>query len=403
MKKHAALEQVQRLALHCQGLTQHAPFGTGKNGVLKAVEHLGYVQIDTLSIVERAHHHSLWTRIPDYQPHNLDALIEEREIFEYWFHAASYLPMQDFRYALPQMLRIKQNEAHYYNPDPKIMRYVLDTIRMEGPKKVKDFENKKEVTKGWWNWKPMKVALERLFLQGDLMISGRKGMQKIYDISERVLPAHIDVTMPTPTEEAQYLVRTHLRAYGVTSVKQIMHLRTGNLLKENVLDVLRNLVTEGEIQQLDMHGTSMFVQHQLLETDFNEPVDTIHILSPFDNSIIHRDRIKQLFNFDFRLECYLPKEKRQFGYFCLPLLFGNTFIGRIDCKAHRNSKKFEIIHLHIEKEDIAIEVWIKPFVKLIQRFSIFNGCDSVVLTKVSPSKFENIIKAELFNSDFYNA
>lgn len=403
MKKHAALEHAQRLALHCQGLTQHAPFGTGKNGVLKAVEHLGYVQIDTLSIVERAHHHSLWTRIPDYQPHYLDALIEERKIFEYWFHAASYLPMQDFRYALPQMLRIKHNEAHYYNPDPKIMRYVLDTIRMDGPKKVKDFENKREITKGWWNWKPMKVALERLFLQGDLMISGRKGMQKIYDISERVLPAHIDVTMPTPNEEAQYLVRTHLRAYGVTSVKQIIHLRTGNLLKENVLDVLRAMVAEGEIQQLDMHGTSMFVQHQLLETDFNEPLDNIHILSPFDNSIIHRDRIKQLFNFDFRLECYLPKEKRQFGYFCLPLLFGNTFIGRIDCKAHRNSKKFEIIHLHIEQENLAVDVWIKPFVKLIQRFSVFNGCDSVVLTKVSPSKFENIIKAELFNSDFYNA
>lgn len=118
-------------------MAQTPIFGTGKNAVLNALEHLGYVQIDTLSVVERAHHHTLWSRIDDYKTNYLDDLLKERKIFEYWFHAASYLPMKDYRYALPQMLSFKNNQSQYYNADPKVMQYVIDTIRTEGPKKLK--------------------------------------------------------------------------------------------------------------------------------------------------------------------------------------------------------------------------------------------------------------------------
>ena len=129
------LQQLQRITLESQGILQKSPFGKGKKAVLNALEHLGYLQIDTLSVVKRAHHHTLWTRIPDYIPEHLDELVKERKVFEYWFHAASYLPMKDFRFVLPQMLEVKQSETHYYNADPKVMQYVLETIRAEGPKK----------------------------------------------------------------------------------------------------------------------------------------------------------------------------------------------------------------------------------------------------------------------------
>ena len=171
MAEELNLPQLRFLTLESQGLTKPYPFGKGKDAVLKALEHLGYLQIDTLSIVERAHHHTLWTRIPDYTTEYLDELVDERKLFEYWFHAASYLPMKDFRFALPQMLEVKQSKTHYYNADPKVMKYVLDTIRGEGPKKARDFENETKKAGSWWSWKPTKVALERLFLQGDLMIS----------------------------------------------------------------------------------------------------------------------------------------------------------------------------------------------------------------------------------------
>ncbi|PTT38934.1 winged helix-turn-helix domain-containing protein [Chryseobacterium sp. HMWF028] len=396
MEKKLAPEHLKLATLESQGLIQNTPFGTGKAAVLNALEHLGYIQIDTLSMVERAHHHTLWTRIPDFQADYLEDLMEERKVFEYWFHAASYLPMQDFRYVLPQMMTIKRGESRYYNADNKVMEYVIDTIRNEGPKRARDFENKSHKAGSWWNWKPAKLALERLFMQGDLMISGRSGMQKTYDLAERVLPSSIDTTEPTPLELAEYLVKTNLRAYGFTTLKQITHLRKGNDLKKNVNEVLQTMLEDGLISQVKIAGlSSAFVQNDIFEKTFDLKDSDIRLLSPFDNSIIHRDRIKQIFDFDFRLECYTPKEKRQYGYFCLPILFGDQFIGRVDCKAHRKEKKFELIHLHIENSAIDMELWIKPFIETVKRFAVFNGCESLVLTKVSPSKLSTVIKKEL--------
>lgn len=392
MKKKPSLSTLQLTTLESQGLTKTAPFGTGKDAVLKALEHLGYIQIDTLSVVERAHHHTLWTRIPDFQTDYLEELVEERKVFEYWFHAASYLPMQDFRYVLPQMIHIKQSKSHYYNADKKVMDYVVDTIRAEGPKMARDFESKKDKTGSWWNWKPAKLALERLFMQGDLMISGRRGMQKTYDLAERVLPSSINITEPTPLELAEYLVKTTLRAYGFTTLKQITHLRKGEILKKNVILVLQSLLEKGEIQKISIEGApSVFIQGNLLDRSDEIVSSEVRLLSPFDNSIIHRDRIKQIFDFDFRLECYVPKEKRQYGYFCLPILFGNTFIGRVDCKAHRKDKKFELIHLHIENTDIIPELWLPSFADAVKQFAFFNGCGSLQLTQVSPSGLKKLI------------
>ncbi|HFK5597309.1 DNA glycosylase AlkZ-like family protein [Elizabethkingia anophelis] len=139
----------------------------------------------------------------------------------------------------------------------------------------------------------------------------------------------------------------------------------------------------------------MYIQKDLIEKGAEFPNSEIKLLSPFDNSLIHRDRFKQLFNFDFRLECYLPKEKRQYGYFCLPILYGNIFIGRVDCKAHRSIKKLELVNMHIENTNIDIESWIGVFVEAIERFANFNGCNSITLTKVSPSKYTKLLKQAL--------
>lgn len=401
MEKKLTPEHLKRLTLDSQGLTQNTPFGTGKTAVLNALEHLGYIQIDTLSIVERAHHHTLWTRILDFKADNLEELVEDRKVFEYWFHAASYLPMQDFRYVLPQMLMIKRGESRYYNADPKVMKYVVDTIRNEGPKRARDFENESHKAGSWWNWKPAKLALERLFMQGDLMISGRSGMQKTYDLAERVLPSSTNISEPTPLEFAEYLVKTNLRAYGFTTLKQITHLRKGNALKTNVNKVLQMMLEEDTISKVTSEGgSSVFVQNEILEKTFDQASSSVWLLSPFDNSIIHRDRIKQIFDFDFRLECYTPKEKRQYGYFCLPILFGDQFIGRVDCKAQRKEKKLELIHLHIENSTINLDLWLKPFIETLKRFAIFNGCESLALTQVSPSKLTTVIKKKLSKEMF---
>ncbi|MFT5916437.1 MAG: hypothetical protein ACJAWV_002984 [Flammeovirgaceae bacterium] len=390
-------KQLQRVTLQSQGLTKTNPFGEGKKAVLSALEHLGYVQIDTLSVVERAHHHTFWTRVPDYRAEYLEQLVAERKVFEYWFHAASYLPMKDFRFALPQKLRFKRGEIqHYRNVDSKVLDYVNDVIRIEGPQKARDFKSPNKKPGSWWNWKPAKIALEKLFMQGDLMISGRNGMEKIYDLPERVLPSSVNTTEPSPLEFAEYLVNTYLRAYGVTTIKQITHLRTGKALRTDVEQVLQTMLETEAVTQVNIDGMhTLFANTTLLENPIKKPPSSVRILSPFDNSIIHRDRVNQLFDFDFRLECYTPREKREYGYFCLPILFGEEFIGRVDCKAHRKNGKFEIIQLHIEERHKNIELWLEPLVKTMQQFVVFNDCQSIELSKTNSSELTRILKQAL--------
>jgi uncharacterized protein YcaQ len=176
--------QCRRLALSKQGLVSQQKFGDGLSGTLRAIEHLGYVQIDTLSVVERAHHHVLWNRVPGYDPTHLNQLISAHHIFEYWYHAASYLPMCDYRYALPRMSSIRNGEHRYYtNVDKHLMKEILARVRAEGALRLRDLDRGNEGKGNWWNMGPGKRALEKLFMQGDLMVCERNGMEKIYDLA----------------------------------------------------------------------------------------------------------------------------------------------------------------------------------------------------------------------------
>ena len=200
-------QKLRLIALQHQGLTKVRPFGRGPEATQRVLEHLGYIQIDTLAVVERAHHHTLWTRIPDYQPDYLRQLVQERSAFEYWFHAASYLPMSDYRFVLLQMSAVRRGKAAFCpKAEPKYMRHVLERIRSEGPLKARDFESAKKGSGKWWNWKPAKQALERLFFQGDLMITDRVGMEKVYDLTQRVLPDGTNTNEPSLLEFSEYLV-----------------------------------------------------------------------------------------------------------------------------------------------------------------------------------------------------
>jgi uncharacterized protein YcaQ len=225
-------KQLRRKLLESQGLIKLRPFGKGKQAAQCALEHLGYVQIDTISVVERAHHHTLWTRIPDYEADYLRMLVQERSAFEYWFHAATYLPMNNYRFALPQMAAVRRGEASFCpRTEPKYMRHVLDRIRINGPLKARDFDSAKTANMKWWNLKPTKRALERLFLQGDLMISDREGMEKVYDLTERVLPDATNTRSPSLLEFSEYLIDFSIRSNGFTTLKQITHLRPGGELR----------------------------------------------------------------------------------------------------------------------------------------------------------------------------
>lgn len=390
-------QRLRLITLHHQGLTTAHPFGKGSQATKRVLEHLGYIQIDTLSVIERAHHHTLWTRIPDYQPGYLHQLVRERSAFEYWFHAASYLPMSNYRFVLPQMSAIKRGESPYYaNVDAKYMRHVIDRIRIDGPLKARNFESTTKSNSKWWNWKPTKRALEKLFMQGDLMITGRDGMEKVYDLTERVLPNKINTSEPSLLEFSEHLINVSMRANGFTTLKQLTHLRPGNTLQKTLNTILQQKIERGSLIKYPIDGMPpVYTTQKILDTKINRPATNVRLLSPFDNAIIHRDRVQQLFDFDYRLECYTPKEKRQFGYFCLPILYKDRLVGRVDCKAHRKIGDFELINLHLESKKISLDNFIPRFAKTVHRFAIFNDCRSIRVSNVSPRKLTSTFRKAL--------
>ncbi|ENX23057.1 hypothetical protein F892_02300 [Acinetobacter vivianii] len=372
------LSLLKGLALSHQGLEKNNTFGEGLSGTLNAIEHLGYVQIDTISVVERAHHHVLWSRVPGYQLSHLNQLVKDQLIFEHWAHAASYLPMRDYRYAMPLMNAIRKGESRYFKSDPRLMKEILAQVKAEGKIQLRNMQKeKREGPAGWWNAGPSRKALEQLFMQGDLMICERNGMEKVFDLTERCLPQGIDLSTPTLHEYAHYLLNMNIRAHGVFTWKQLLHLK-GKALREVMRTVLDEHIDAGLVKVLKLeNGQTIYAASAILD---HKPViqAQLKILSPFDNLVIHRERLSTLFDFDYRIECYVPAAKRQYGYFCLPLLYADRFVGRIDCKVHRSEKRLEVICLHLEDPKMQDrEAFIQALEIELQRFAVFNQCTSV--------------------------
>jgi len=361
------------------------------------IKKLSYIQIDSLNIVNRAHHHTLWNRVAEYNVNDLNQLVKEKKIFEYWFHAASYLPMDDYRFALVQMNTLKNGKNPYVKDvEKKDILYVLDKIQNEGALKARDFKSEAKEKGSWWNWKPYKNALEKLFMEGDLMACRREGMEKVYDLKSRVLPTDIITQEPTLHEYALYLIDAYLKAHGLATLKQILHLKSNAILKKEVQDILKQKVNEGSIEKHNFNDKQeLFCLKGTLDLEITCRTNYLKILSPFDNAVIHRDKLKDIFGFDYKIECYTPKEKRVFGYFCLPILFNDDFVARVDCKAHRKEGILEIIHLHFEESFMDIDVFTSLFVEEMKKYALFNGCEEIVLRDVSPSKYFKFIEEEL--------
>lgn len=378
-------EAYRHLILCCQGLDQRRPFGKGLAATLRAIEHLGYVQIDTIAVVERAHHHVLWTRNPDYQPDHLNQLLSGGNIFEHWSHAAAYLPMRDYRFATVRMRRIRDSGHPWFAAvDNTLMHDILAQVRERGPTRLRDLGQRGTENHGkWWNWHPARRALDKLFLQGELMVCARDGMEKIYDLAERVLPPDTDCRQPTTEEYAAYLLDGSLRAHGIISPAQVLYLQADKAVKPAVNALIRARHADGElIPAPKLPG--YWITPQALESLAAMPRSAPHhirLLSPFDNLAIHRQHLARLFAFDYRLECYLPAAKRQYGYFALPVLYGRTFVARVDCKAQRREQCLQILQLHWEKGAPSRETLTKPLWQALNDFARFNRCTRVELPR----------------------
>jgi uncharacterized protein YcaQ len=395
IKAEISKKLARRLALHGQLVDGKIKLPMGKEGVAQVIEKLGYIQIDTIAVVERAHHHTLWTRRPDYHPDMLHELqAKDRRIFEYWGHRASYLPMADYRFYLPKMRNFLTSQGSWWTNWQKkhghLMAPVLERIRKEGALSSKDFQQPDDFQRGpWWDWKPTKAALEILFWQGDLMITERRNFQRVYDLTERVLPESVDTRIPDDEELGQFLVWRALNAYGVSQEKEIReHIHGG---KNVISKSLRDLVEAGEVIPLQVEGDKKSVYYassRALEKSniLRTASKKVFLLSPFDNFIIQRVRLKNLFDFDYAIECFTPPAKRKYGYFTLPILWGEKLVGRLDPKIDRKKKAFIIRNLVFEPDFKEYEAFVFDFTDKLWDFAEFNRCQEIQLEKATPVK-----------------
>lgn len=369
-------DQARKLVLHSQQLPVVAQSGSALSATLAALEHLNYIQIDTISVIERAHHHTLWNRNPRYQNEHIDQLFADKTAFEYWSHAAAYLPMRDYRFSLPRKHAYKSGQQkHWYPRDDQLINYVRDRISAEGPLMAKDFKHTGEKM-GEWQTKPAKQALEYLFMQGDLMIPYRQSFHKVYELTERVLPEGIDASMPTEEEYARHLIQRFLTANGLAQAADFYYLLKG--VKPTLLRVLEQMLEHKELVSLRVGEIDYYALPESLEL-LNKPLarNKLKILSPFDNLLIQRQRMRDLFDYDYQIECYVPAAKRKHGYFSLPVLWDGRLAARMDCKADRKTKELRILNLHQEPWLKKVDEFEAALQTTLHDFMIFNGCETL--------------------------
>ena len=394
-------ERACRFFLEKQLLTR-TKIPKGKAGVLHVIDRFGYIQIDTINVIERSHHLVLHTRLRDYKQQYLHTLqAHDRKIFEYWAHGASLIPMKDYRFYLPSMQRKPKPGSwtdRWTKKNRKLMKEVRMRIEKEGPLMPSDFGDVNGRKRGpWWDWKPAKAALEVLFWRGELMIRERRNFQRVYDLTERVLPEGLDTTLPSEEAEKKFFIRRALTALGIATIQDInRYIGVSGRLNDRLAAMQRT----GEITAVDIEvlENSYYVLTEDLSSLLHykpEIDDQVHLLSPFDNSIILRDRTRGLFDFEYSLECYVPKSKRKYGYFSLPILWHDHLAGRIDPKADRQRQVLLVNSIHLEKTVDAYDSFLPALAESLNALCRFNACEHIELNIKIPKRISRELSSNL--------
>jgi len=338
------LSDARRIWLAAQRLDSREPFGAGPEATRAAVEHLGYVQIDTINVIERSHHHILYARIPAYRRADLlHAQSVEKSVFEYWTHALSYVPTRDLRFFLGAMRTYRKSPTGWFaDVTPKDERKVMSLLRRNGPLTIRDIDDDVlvEKTHPWASRKPSKRALQRAFYAGRVTVSARSGMLKTYELTERHFGWEKPPRAATENEYLDYILARTLRAQGIVSLDSVVFLDKKR--KPGLRKLIERKVRRKALVPVALEGagkTEHWAEPAALDEVREPEAELVHILSPFDPLIIQRRRLKLFFDYDHIFEAYVPKEKRLFGYFALPVLVGDRIVAALDLKTDRGAGK----------------------------------------------------------------
>lgn len=337
-------DQARRYALGAQGFVEGR--ASGKVDVRhfrKVVDRLGLVQLDSVNVFSRTHYMPFFSRLGPYDRDTLDSwLWDSGEMFEYWGHEASVIPTEHHRLFRWRMAQAKwKRMAELERDHPEYVEEVYRQVSERGPLQTRDLEAPGERnSQQMWGWSDGKVALEALFLKGLVTTSDRPNFTRLYDLTERVIPRqHLDGGTPGHDEALAELLTLGARSLGVGTAADLADYY--RIRMPAARPVIRRLVEAGELEEVEVDG---WERPGYLHPDAPLPRWSrgTALLSPFDNLVWFRDRAERLWDFRYRIEIYVPEQKRQYGYYVLPFLMDGDLVARVDLKTNRRDRVLQV-------------------------------------------------------------
>ncbi len=354
-------KDARRTLLHLQGLSHKRRSKLTDAELASRIHDLGYVQLDTINTVERAHHQILFSRNETYKHDQLKRLHEsDQALFEGFTHDACVIPMEFYPYwrtrfrKAQEMLLNRPGWSRRLGDDPKAtIRQVMKRIEREGPTMSRDFEKPTKGNQSWWGWSPTKTALEYQWYSGKIAVVRREGFQKVYDLTERVIPETVRTEKPSKNQIIDWKCRNALMRLGFGTCGEIA--RFWEMLPPAAVKAWADPLIGKDLVEIDVEGADGSLKAAIAFNNIEDVVQkaddtptSLRFLSPFDPAIRDRKRTERLFDLDYRIEIFVPEKKRQFGYYVLPILEGERFTGRADLKVHRKEGKLEMKGLWLE-------------------------------------------------------
>jgi uncharacterized protein YcaQ len=397
--------QARCLQLAAQGLLVPPERAATRLSLRRCIARMQLLQIDTIHVVARSPYLVLYSRLGTYPAQWLDQALAGADLFETWAHEASFAPIQDV--ALHRSYN-QQTRRHWgiaggeesHAKQRTELDALLAHIEVKGPVKSSDFQRIDGKSGGWWGWKDEKRWLEALFANGELMVARRENFQRVYDLTHRVCPPLKGLVMPAAEQVHTRFIEKSVMALGVSQARWLHdYFRIKPRLKDADLD---SLVEQGLVCRVPVQGWSapgyVHTAHAgLLKKALGGKLTATHttVLSPFDPLVWDRERASVMFGFDYRIECYTPQAKRNYGYFVLPILHRGQLIGRLDAKAHRALGVFEVKALFIEPGVQLDDASVLDVAQAILRCAIWHATPQVKLMRTAPTGMRTRLRKAL--------
>jgi uncharacterized protein YcaQ len=353
------------LLMEAQGLLANPTRRATAKTLAATIDALGFVQVDSINVVDRAHHITLGTRLEGYRDEHLTQLLARRSLFEHWTHDAAVIPTELFTHWKRRFRLAAQNPrtmrwlSRKIGNDPKAaIARVKRRLRRDGPLMTQDFEDDRSVKRGsWWDWSAPRATLEFLWRTGAVSIAGRRNFHKVYDLTERVFPDQHRLRATGPTQHLNWACSGALSRLGVAAPGELARFFSA-VGPEEARAWCKREERAGRIVQVDVEDAQGGkLRRAFAAADWEErvsrcpsPPDGIRLLGPFDPVIRDRTRLLRRFGFEHHFEGFVPPPKRRWGYYVMPLLSADRFVGRIDPKLHRDRGVLEVKHVYWEQD-----------------------------------------------------